>query len=847
MNYKMKIGLTIVLAFVSYLVQADEIVLKKINSSKSYSVSNPIILSDKNLEGKEYKTSSIINTEIKFPTSDEYKNLLDLIDKQINLPASTNDFEIQFLSFQVISDKYCKSKMKISSNTELIVYVDGEKKTEKLTTEDSLSNDKSISTELTLLPNLSTFIVLKVLKHKSDKKIDALNVSFTKSDSINLTFAYDGKHRTTVYDNLEGTRITDTKTSPNGKYAIVNYRNVDSKGKAYTFKELINLKTLETATLPNNYDNWMPKSNSIYFVNKIENDRYNLMAYNPETNREIVIAKDIKNEWFTISPDESYLIYLDKQTYKIHEGDFKLLLSPEDKQDSYLTRYSPTIYYLSTGVRESLFFSKESVRLEDVHSNSKQLLLSMSEEDITHRPFFKKTVYTLDLETRKLDTIINKQAFIGSLQYSPNGNQLLVLGGPEAFDGIGENINSEQIANSYDTQAFLFNLDDRKAIPITKYFNPAIKNATWDKTSNLIYFNTINGDQEDVFTYDLRSEAFNKLSLSEQLISKFNIAESVSDAVYFGKSNSNGTRAYAYNLNTKQSKLISDPLKPMFDELILGKVEDYNFISSKGDTIYGFYHLPPDFDASKKYPLIVYYYGGTTPTSKTFEHPYSMHNFAALGYVVYTINPSGAIGYGQEFSARHVNAWGKQTSDEIIEGVKKFSSEHSYVDKDNIGCLGASYGGFMTMYLLTQTDIFKAAISHAGISALSSYWGEGYWGYTYSSGASANSYPWNNKELYVEQSPLFNANKINTALLLTHGTVDTNVPIGESIQMYTALKILGKPVEFLQVRGENHGIMEFNKRIKWSHSMYAWFEKWLRNDSTWWNNLYPKNVISENK
>jgi len=146
----------------------------------------------------------------------------------------------------------------------------------------------------------------------------------------------------------------------------------------------------------------------------------------------------------------------------------------------------------------------------------------------------------------------------------------------------------------------------------------------------------------------------------------------------------------------------------------------------------------------------------------------------------------------------------------------------------------------MTMYLQTQTDMFAAAVSHAGISSISSYWGEGYWGYSYSSGASAGSYPWNNKDLYVNQSPLFNADKVKTPLLLLHGTADTNVPPGESIQMFTALKLLGKPTELVLVEGENHAIYEFEKRINWNHTIYAWFDKWLKGDNRWWEELYPE-------
>jgi dipeptidyl aminopeptidase/acylaminoacyl peptidase len=231
--------------------------------------------------------------------------------------------------------------------------------------------------------------------------------------------------------------------------------------------------------------------------------------------------------------------------------------------------------------------------------------------------------------------------------------------------------------------------------------------------------------------------------------------------------------------------------------------------------------------------------GGTTPTARLLEFSYSMHLYAAQGYIVYTLNPSGTIGYGQEFRARHVNAWGKRTADEIIQGTKRFYQAHPAVDSTKIGCFGASYGGFMTQYLQTQTDMFAAAVSHAGISDITSYWGEGYWGIGYCAAANTNSFPWNNSELFVGQSPLFHADKIKTPLLLLHGDADTNVPVGESIQMFNALRILGKPVELIQVEGENHGIADYHKRITWVKTIMAWFDKYLKDQPQWWEEMYP--------
>ena len=145
----------------------------------------------------------------------------------------------------------------------------------------------------------------------------------------------------------------------------------------------------------------------------------------------------------------------------------------------------------------------------------------------------------------------------------------------------------------------------------------------------------------------------------------------------------------------------------------------------------------------------------------------------------------------------------------------------------------------MTMTLVTKTDLFATAISHAGISALSSYWGEGFWGYLYSSVATANSFPWNRKDIYVDQSPLYNADKVNTPILLLHGDVDTNVPPGESDQFYVALKLLGKEVEYIQVADQNHHILDYKKRIIWQKTIFAWFDRFLKDQPQWWEELYP--------
>jgi dipeptidyl aminopeptidase/acylaminoacyl peptidase len=287
------------------------------------------------------------------------------------------------------------------------------------------------------------------------------------------------------------------------------------------------------------------------------------------------------------------------------------------------------------------------------------------------------------------------------------------------------------------------------------------------------------------------------------------------------------------------AKTIHRPADDWFGPVRMGGSEDFSFQAKNGRTIAGRLYFPPDLDRSKNYPAIVYYYGGTSPVGRDFGGRYPKEWWAANGYVVYVLQPSGATGFGQEFAAAHVNDWGATTADEVIEGTGKMLEAYPFVDGDRLGCIGASYGGFMTMTLVTKTDLFAAAVSHAGISGLASYWGEGYWGSAYSTVATAGSYPWNRKDLYVDNSPIFHADKVNTPILLTHGTSDPNVPPGESDQFFTALKILGKEVEYLRVDGQEHWMVDPAKRIQWSESIVAWFDRWLKDSRSWWNALYP--------
>ena len=583
----------------------------------------------------------------------------------------------------------------------------------------------------------------------------------------------------------------------------------------------------------------MPRSVA-YIEEEWDAGHKHLIKVDPKTGERSRFATDVPNGGYTISPTEDYLIIYaeeegpkeDEQVYEVLEMDDR---QPGWRKRSYLMRYD-----IATGLSQRITFGNKGEYLYDISPDGKKLLIGTSRSRLEKRPTTVNDIFIMDAATLAVDTIITAGEFLSDADFSPDGSQLLIKGNPEAFNRIGCQLPADVTPSSAEYELFLFDIATKKVTPLTKDFDPSVNNYDWSLADGQIYFSAEDRDYVSIFRLNPSKATIEKLPLEGDDIYRFDLSTHSPTMAWLGYKTMEQASAYVVSLqNLKKARCLFDG-KTTLGKAELGTCQDWNYVNSKGETVYGRLYLPKDFDATKKYPMIVYYYGGCSPTSRSFESPYAPQIWNSLGYIAYIVQPSGATGFGQEWASRHVNTAGQGPAEDIIEGVKKICEEHPYINKEKIGCMGASYGGFMTQYLQTITDIFACAVSHAGISNHTSYWGEGYWGYSYSEVSMANSYPWSHKDLYVNQSPLFNADKIHTPLLLLHGDSDTNVPIIESLQMFTALKLLGREVALVEVKGENHHILDYAKKEKWLATQMAWFQRWLKDDPSWWEVLYPK-------
>lgn len=741
------------------------------------------------------------------------------------LPGTAGD-ALHLLSFTLDNSRFSSAEIKVEGIGNFEMYVDGVK------TEPG---------QMELVPGTRE-VVLKCFTDTSSS--DTLKVSLVTSAPECFTVNPASGRRYSTRDIFTGRFIGLAAVSPSGKYLYSGYYYVNKDGSYGTWEYVLSdVSTGRELCTRSESMKWMPKSDILYYTRE-RDKRIQLVTFDPATGMEHVAVDNLPDRHFTISPTEDFMVYtqmVDGPKEK-NQGLYQIL-TPQDRQPGWRNRGRLMKFDFATGLSTPLTFGYKSVSLSDISADGRKVLFSVSESDLGKRPSSLSSLYLLDLSTMKAECIVEKDGFIGASMLSPDGRTVAVQGSPEAFGGIGKNLPDSLVPSMADMQLFIVDVSSRHVTPLTRDFNPSVDKMKWCRADGCIYFSAEDRDCMPLFRVNPVTGKIESLCVSEDYVFGYSVACDAPVVAYYGQSADSASRLYTIDAKKMKSTLRYDMNDERTTGLWLDKTHDWSYKSTRGDTIYARYNLPPDFDPAKKYPVVVYYYGGCSPIGRYFDTTYNPHLFAANGYIFLVINPSGATGFGQEFSARHVATAGEGVAQDIIDGVKQFVSEHSFVDADRIGCCGASYGGFMTQYLQTVTDIFAAAISHAGISDHTSYWGEGYWGYSYSEVSMADKFPWTDRELYVSHSPLYNADKINTPILFLHGDADNNVPFGESIQMFTALKLLGKDAALVAVKDQDHHILDFNKRELWINTMLAWFGKYLQGDSAWWNSMYPEKEL----
>jgi dipeptidyl aminopeptidase/acylaminoacyl peptidase len=441
---------------------------------------------------------------------------------------------------------------------------------------------------------------------------------------------------------------------------------------------------------------------------------------------------------------------------------------------------------------------------------------------------YEARVYSIGVGGAAPRTIVDRPGMNTGPRYSPDGKQIAFISTSGQYDVMASRSLAIVAAEGGTPRTFV--LDDAW-----------VNDYTWAPDSRVIYLMANDG------TFGRGQHMF------EQPIVRLSVAEGRAErlgtgpTVAFSTSLSADGRRIAYKsvgartmgdvavLDTASGRAttITD-INPELPEFAVGELQPISWRSFDGMEIWGLLLRPSGTPSGTRLPTLVYLHGGPGGgvtyglfpqfmTSVPQVDPYPTAAMASLGYAVLFPMPRGGAGYGEQGQRAIVNGWGESDYKDIMAGVDHLVAQ-GIADPERLGVMGASYGGYMTNWIVTQTSRFKAASSAASLSDLSDtfYLSEG--------GEFMIAYfkrPWENRESYAAHSPLTFAERVTTPLLIQHGEVDPRVPVAGAWKLYRTLKAMGKTVELEIYPRGGHVLREPMQQREQMRRNLEWFTRWI--------------------
>jgi dipeptidyl aminopeptidase/acylaminoacyl peptidase len=263
--------------------------------------------------------------------------------------------------------------------------------------------------------------------------------------------------------------------------------------------------------------------------------------------------------------------------------------------------------------------------------------------------------------------------------------------------------------------------------------------------------------------------------------------------------------------------------------LSLSTPEAFTFRNEIGDEVDAWVMKPPDFEQGRRYPAVLEVHGGPLGIyGNAVFHEFQL--LAAGGYVVLYTNPRGSGGYGEEYGAVLQGQYGTVDYRDLMTFIDDALGRFDFIDSDRLGITGGSYGGYMTNWIVTQTDRFNAAVACRSTCNRHSHHGYSDMGFRH--GPSGNmGYPWKDEDKLLRQSPIRYASNIKTPTLLIHSENDLRCPMGQAEEFFVALKELGVDTELVRFPEENHELSRSGKpkhREERLRHIIRWFDDYLK-------------------
>ncbi len=412
--------------------------------------------------------------------------------------------------------------------------------------------------------------------------------------------------------------------------------------------------------------------------------------------------------------------------------------------------------------------------------------------------------------------ITTNPGFDGDPVYSPDGKRI-------AYHA--------QLTAGYESDRWRVMLYDRqsgKNENLSEGFDPSADELAWSADSKTIYFTAENETLQPVYAIEARAGAQPVKVVAEGFNSGLSISKDGKTIAFERSSMAMPAEVFVAHLgeNAKQMTHHNDAILANVE---MNAAETFWFEGADGTRVQAMVLRPPNFDAAKKYPLLVLLHGGPqTMFSNAWGYRWNPQVLSAPGYVSLMINRRGSTGYGQKFTDEITNDWGGKAYTDVMKGIDAAVAKYKFVDGTRIAAAGGSYGGYMADWLATHTGRFKAIISHAGVyDKVSMYATEELWFEEHD----MQGTPWTNPESYRKWAPATYAGdlgKYKTPTLVIAGELDYRVPYTQSLEFFSALQRQGVPSKLVVYPDEGHWILKPRNAEFWYKTFLDWLATYLK-------------------
>ena len=389
-----------------------------------------------------------------------------------------------------------------------------------------------------------------------------------------------------------------------------------------------------------------------------------------------------------------------------------------------------------------------------------------------------------------------------------------------AFSGTSRPINTKDSSPENPSMQTI-SLNDPTFTPLADDLDRRVFAPQWSSDGQWLYF-LARDHGRTVLYRSIEGQSPEKVIDSDGTISQYHLGNN--SLVYTMSLPGRPTEIYITGLNGENNRPLTTETFTWRALHRQAKFEDFYFKSFDGTEIHGFIAFPSAMK-QQKIPVVHRIHGG----------PHGMYGFrfdpfnellVSQGYAVVMINPRGSTGYGQKFTDGTYQAWGGADYKDLMAGMDAALAKYEFLDEERMAVTGGSYGGFMTNWVITQTNRYLAAITVASVSNLISFYGNSL--YQLLIETEFNGFPWDNDDLLWHFSPMKHVANVQTPTLIIHGENDNDVPITQAEELYIGLKKRGVPTQFIRYPNEGHGIRQPQHREHYYQQIINWLKKYLQ-------------------